>query len=791
MGPEVPGHLLIWLALGTNLLAGFGFFMSARGRGEWKTLAVRAYYAFLTFTVLAVVDLYYLFFTHNYAFKYIYQYSERSQPFEYIVSAFWGGQEGTYLLWLALCGFWGLLVMRRGGRYANYGMAFYSLVNLFLLVLLVKLSPFALMPQAAPDGLGLNQLLRDYWMVIHPPIMFTGFAATAIPFALALAAMIKNDYTDWVRRAFPWVATVALFLAAGNILGGYWAYKTLGWGGYWAWDPVENTSMVPWLTSLALLHGLIIERRSGSLRKINLLLSALLFLEVIYGTFLTRSGVLADFSVHSFTDLGINVNLIFFMGLFFAITVGVFLWRVRSIKSEPINYNFYSKEFNLVASVAVLFAFALIVLFWSSLPILSGWFSSEPRAAEIATYNRFAVPLTILMALLVTVVPIARFKDYRVEGFGKKSLTVLAATALLGFGVFYLLLDASIVFAVMFTIIVSAMVIYLFNPEFRKPFLPALILFVVTIVISLLAGVRDYLILMFYATAAMAALANLIHLVGYFPGRIKSMASPLAHFGFGIMLIGVMASSAFDSSQRVSIPRGGSATADQFGAQLGYNGMAHQLDYPNNELLITLDEGSGPREVRPQLYYSARMDGIMRRPYISRNFAYDLYLAPQQIMAGDEDDGLVMHDGDTKEVAGVKITFTGFDVVTPESGEMGGAGMSVTANLEVNNYGTVSRIGPTIRQATDESGRPAMVNEPGKIVVDGHEYDVEIAKIFADDGTVVLNIPGLTGGAPDQLVLDVSKKPMINMVWFGTTLILIGSILSIYRRRSELVKADA
>jgi cytochrome c-type biogenesis protein CcmF len=317
-----------------------------------------------------------------------------------------------------------------------------------------------------------------------------------------------------------------------------------------------------------------------------------------------------------------------------------------------------------------------------------------------------------------------------------------------------------------------------------------LILFVVTIVISLLAGVTDYLVLLFYATAAMAALANLIHLAGYIPGRMKFMASPLTHFGFGVMLIGVMASSAFDTSQRVSIPLGGSADADQYGVQLGYSGMVNEIDYPNNELLLSLDEGSGPREVRPQFYYSARMDGIMRRPYISRNLGYDLYLAPQQIMSGEEDQGLVMHDGDTKEVAGVKITFTGFDVVTPESGEMGGIGMSVTANLEVNNYGTISKIGPTIRQAADESGRPTMVNEPGKILVDGREYDVEIAKIFADDGTVVLNIPGLTGGAPDQLVMDVSKKPMINMVWFGTTMILIGSILSIYRRRSELVKAD-
>ncbi|MEW5794946.1 MAG: cytochrome c biogenesis protein CcsA [Candidatus Zixiibacteriota bacterium] len=787
MGPEVPGQLAIWLALLMNLISGAAFFLVARGREELRSLATRAYYAFLGFTVLAVGCLYYAFFTHNYAFKYVAAYSERAQQPFYVLSAFWGGQEGTYLLWLLLCGFWGLLILRRGGRYTNYGMAVYSTVNLFLLFLLIKLSPFALIPGGVPaDGQGLNPLLQDPWMVIHPPIMFTGFAATAVPFALALAAMIRNDYTDWTKRAFPWVATVALFLGMGNVMGGYWAYKTLGWGGYWAWDPVENTSMVPWMISLALIHGLIVEKRTGALRKSNLLLAIFLFMLVIYGTFLTRSGVLADFSVHSFTDLGINVNLIGFMAFFAVSSMAVFFWRARSIQSAPINYNYFGKEFSLVASVAVLFVFGLIVLFWSSLPILSGWFSDEPRAAEIVTYNSFAVPLAVVMAFLLTLVPHVKFSGYRLENGLQKSLVVVGSCVVIGFGLFYLILDATMVFAVMFSLVVGGMLVYLFNPEFRKPLIPALALFIASVVISLIAGVRDYMTLLFYAAAAMAAVSNLIHLAGYLPDRIRFAAAPLTHFGFGVMLVGVMASSAFDSNERLVVEQGKTVASQHYGVSVGYNGMRDAIDHPKNELLLSLDDGSGPREVRPQLYYSARMDGIMRKPYINRALAYDLYLAPMQVEEGKSGGGLALRKGETKLEGDYTFTFEEFEIGGHD--EMGAAGMSVAAKIIVAHGDSAQTIAPKVIQGSGDTG---VESQPAEISLNGRKYQASIRQIIADQGVVVLDIPGLLPGiSPEKLILDISKKPMITLVWVGTTLILLGSLTSLYRRRTELVAAD-
>jgi cytochrome c-type biogenesis protein CcmF len=178
-----------------------------------------------------------------------------------------------------------------------------------------------------------------------------------------------------------------------------WAYEELGWGGYWAWDPVENSSFIPWFVSLGLLHGLVLDKRTGALRKTNILLAALIFILVVYGTFLTRSGVLADFSVHSFVNLGVNVFLIGFLILFVVMTVALFASRVKALGHVPLSYNIYGRDFFLFAGLLILFVFGMIVLFWTSLPLITSIFSSNPRAADIATYNSFALPFAILFAL--------------------------------------------------------------------------------------------------------------------------------------------------------------------------------------------------------------------------------------------------------------------------------------------------------------------------------------------------------------------------------------------------------
>ncbi|MEW6412241.1 MAG: cytochrome c biogenesis protein CcsA [Candidatus Zixiibacteriota bacterium] len=779
MSDNAPGDLLIFLGFAFNILAGVFFFLMARGNKSYESLAKKSYHAFTISTVLASAYLFYLFFSHNFAIKYVHDYSDSTLPFFYLLSAFWGGQEGTYLLWLMFNAFFGYIIIYNGEQYRNWAMVIYSSVNLFFLVLLTNLSPFAMMDFIPADGAGLNPLLQDAWMVIHPPIIFVGYSMAAIPFAFAMAALIKNDYSGWLKKVFPWAAITALMLAGGNILGGYWAYKTLGWGGYWAWDPVENSSFIPWFASLALLHGLVIEKRSGALRKTNFLLTSFVFLLVIYGTFLTRSGVLADFSVHSFVDLGINKYLVGFLVFYLLMTLVLFVPRIKSIGHKPLNYNYYNKEFILFAGMTLLTIFSIVVLFWTSLPILSGLFSNEPRAADLATYNGFALPFAIMFALLLTVSPFLNYNNFVPNNWSKKLVITAIISAAIGFGLFYFGSGSSLVFAVVFTLVLTGLVMFFFKRDLIKLIVPAIVTFVIVIVICELLSIDKYLYVLFFATAAMAVVSNLVSIFSFLPHRWKIMGGQLTHLGFGLMLIGVLASSAFTSDEKLVLPRGDQAPA--YGLEVSYEGMEHDITFPKNKLLLSYEEDGESYDIHPQLYFSERLNGIMRKPYIQRNLLYDLYFSPEQIQDMGGESGLILAKGETRSVEGYDFTFTGFEMGGHDMGE----GMSVTANVLVAKDGDTTEIRPAVSIASDESGKRT-VDTPATFGENG-QFNVTINQIIADRHAVSLSIPGLfKSQAPDRLILSITKKPVINLVWAGTTLILLGTIIVFLRRRSEL-----
>jgi len=785
MAPNLPGDLFIFLAIGFNVVAGIAYLLTARGKQSFQRLAQTAYNLFTVLTGLAVAYLFFLFFTHNYAIKYVYEYSERAQSVFYILAAFWGGQEGTYLLWLFFNALFGYIIIKRGGQYKNFAMAMFSLVNLFFLAILAKLSPFALLPIPAADGLGLNPLLRDPWMVIHPPVIFLGYAMATVPFVISIAALIMNDYSTWLRRAFPWVVITALMLAAGNVLGGFWAYKTLGWGGFWAWDPVENSSFIPWVIALALVHGMIIERRSGALRRVNLMLTSFVFLLVVYGTFLTRSGVLADFSVHSFTDLGINNLLIAFMLVSLLLSVVMLAARWRSVPSAPMNYNYYGREFVLFVGLTGMVVFGLIVLFWTSLPLITKAFAAEPRAADVSTYNQFAIPLVILMTFLLTVSPLLQYVEFRLPNWRRKLAIILGGALAISFGLFAFALKTNVEFALLLAVVVAGMAGYLFKRDLFKQLLPALVVFGLTIIVSLMLGVSDYLFLLFFATALMAATSNIISLAGYLPDRWKLMGGQLTHFGFGVMVVGILASSAFTTSDKLIIPKGESRGT--YGLSVAYNGMANDFRHPNNELKLLVAHQGDTTEARPQLYYSERMQGTMRKPYIRRTVLYDYYMAPEQIKEGEGGQGLMLTKGETQRIGDFELTFREYDI--GGHGDSTSGGMRVGARIEVVSGGVASSIEPSLQQGIGKDGQPASVSSPAMISAAGKTYFVELIRILADQKAIVLSIPGLTDVAsPETLVLDVSKKPLINLVWGGAILTMLGTVITFIRRREESVR---
>jgi cytochrome c-type biogenesis protein CcmF len=287
---------------------------------EEDTLALNvarySFTGFVAFLTLASALLMLAILKHEFQYSYVANYSSRDLPLQYLISSFWAGQEGSFLFWVLMGGWLGIFLMHRSEEMEPQVMFLYNLNHLFLTILLIKQSPFKLLPSTPADGQGLNMLLQDPWMVIHPPVVFLGYAAFTIPFAYAIAALWRREYDRWIKPALPWTVFAFLSLGAGIIIGGYWSYKVLGWGGYWGWDPVENASLLPWLAGAALMHGMILQLSLGKMRKTNFILAAFSFLLIIYCTFLTRSGILADFSVHSFTDLGITGWLVFFMFFF-------------------------------------------------------------------------------------------------------------------------------------------------------------------------------------------------------------------------------------------------------------------------------------------------------------------------------------------------------------------------------------------------------------------------------------------------------------------------------------------
>ncbi|UCD64083.1 MAG: cytochrome c biogenesis protein CcsA [Candidatus Zixiibacteriota bacterium] len=779
MADNVPGDLLILLGFVFNALAGVSFFLVARGRTALEHLARSSYSFFTIFITLAVAYLFFLFFTHNFDIKYVYEYSDSTLPFLYLLSAFWGGQEGTYLLWLFMSALFGYIILRRGGQYRLYGMVVYTSVNLFFLAILLKLSPFALMDFHPTEGAGLNPLLQDPWMVIHPPVIFVGYAMAAVPYAIAMAALIINDYSAWLKKVFPWAAVTALMLAAGNILGGYWAYKTLGWGGYWAWDPVENSSFIPWFASLALIHGLVIEKRTGALRRTNMLLTSFVFVLVVYGTFLTRSGVLADFSVHSFVDLGINQYLVGFLVFYLLFTLVLFLTRVTRTGHVPLKYNFYNREFILFAGMTLLFIFSVVVLFWTSLPILSGLMSDTPRAADLATYNDFALPFAIMFSLLLTVSPFLNYNNFVPRGWKKKLAVAALLSAAVGFGVFFLLLKTTVLFAAVFTVVITGLVMYFFKPDLLKSIAPSVIVFVITIVVSAALGVADYTYLLFFGAAAMAVVANLISLSSFLPGRWKIMGGQLTHLGFGLMLIGVLASSAFAVDRKLVLPRGEKDRV--YDLAVSYLGMESDISVPKNKLRLAFERGGETFEVNPQLYFSERLNGVFRKPYIDRSLLYDLYFSPEQVQPLGGGNGLVLARGETETIGDYSFTFVDF--------EMGSHGtnpeMTVTAKIQVSRGDRVDTLRPGL-QVTSDADHQHTVPVPA-VFGDEKQYTMTITQIIADQGAVGLAVPGLVDTGPaDRLILDITRKPIINLVWIGTTLILLGTLIVFVRRRSEM-----
>ncbi len=438
------GQFSMLLAFGLSCYSLVASFLA--GRFAHRRLAdtgERAAVAVCGLVTVAVLALWYQLITSNFQLQYVASSSNQAMPWYYKIGALWGGQEGSLLFWcwiLTLFSMVTVLVHRkRNPRLMPYVVGVVAMVTtFFLLVNNFVSNPFDAIgvsragappvPFSPPDGQGLNPLLQYWAMVIHPPILYIGYVGFTIPFAFGIAALITRELDDeWIRTTRRWMMIPWLFLGTGVLLGAMWAYVVLGWGGYWGWDPVENASLMPWLTATAFLHSVIMQERKGMMKVWNMVLILGTFLLCILGTFLTRSGIVS--SVHSFAQSPIGPFFSSFLILMTGFSLYFLLSRLDALKSENRLDSVISRESSFLFNNLVLLATTFAVLWGTIFPILSEWLTDEKRTVGAPFFNKVNIPIALFLLFLTGVGPLLAWRKTSLRSL-RKNFSIPIAIAL-------------------------------------------------------------------------------------------------------------------------------------------------------------------------------------------------------------------------------------------------------------------------------------------------------------------------------------------------------------------------
>ena len=388
---------------------------AARGRPHLLRASRMGTFATIALVVTAVLLLAYAFQTHDFRIRYVARYSDRSMDPLYLITSLWGGQDGSLLWWSFLLSgytfFFTIWIRDKHREIQPYAFAtLMSILGFFVVLMLFAANPFATTFGAAPaDGEGLNPLLQNYWMVIHPPALYLGLTGWAIPFAILVGALATGKLDDtWHHAARRWVLVAWAFLSLGNMLGMFWSYEELGWGGYWAWDPVENASFMPWLTGTAYLHSVMVTERRGMLKVWNVFLLGLTFIMTIFGTFLTRSGLIA--SVHSFARSDIGIYFAGYLVLLVIFVIGLIAYRVPKLKAQASLDSMVSREFAFLMNNWILLFMMVFILASTTFPLLSEWIRGETTTVGPPWYNKWMVPFGLMLLFLTGVGPLISWR---------------------------------------------------------------------------------------------------------------------------------------------------------------------------------------------------------------------------------------------------------------------------------------------------------------------------------------------------------------------------------------------
>jgi cytochrome c-type biogenesis protein CcmF len=541
------GHLAVIIAFISALVATISYvkasFLQKKelpDMASWQKLG-RAAFIIQVVAVFSIFGLLvWIISRHYFEYYYVWEHTSRDLAPKYLLASLWEGQEGSFLLWALWHCVLGLILIRTSKSWESPVMSVISFAQFCIASMLLGIyvwgyrvgsNPFILLRNAGVmpfepgpnylamirDGAGLNALLQNYWMVIHPPVLFLGFASTIVPFAYAFGALWMKRYTEWVKPALPWCVFSAMVLGTGIMLGGAWAYESLTFGGYWAWDPVENASLVPWLTLVAGIHTLLVYKHTGHSLRASFFFFIISFILVLYSTFLTRSGILGDSSVHAFTDLGMSGQLLVYLFVFLIPALALFAFRYRQIPAPHTEEPLHTREFWMFIGSLLLFISAVFISFTTSIPVWNKIFHTrmaEPVDREFH-YNRIQIFIAILIALGTAVVQYYKYKQNSWQYLRKKIAwpTIIALVACVVFG-------------------------WLSDIRYQRYGL----------------GFLTAIYLLFFVSIY-AVVANLSYILIMLKGRLRKAGASIAHAGFALFLIGVVLSSA--KKQVISIDRMG------------------------------------------------------------------------------------------------------------------------------------------------------------------------------------------------------------------------------------------
>ncbi|WP_428330760.1 cytochrome c biogenesis protein CcsA [Mucilaginibacter sp.] len=803
------GQIFVIISFGAALLSTISYYFATTSTNKldtsWLKMGRIAFYI-NSLSIFGVgVALFYIIYNHYFEYHYAWAYTSRSLPVYYIVSGFWNGQEGGFLLWTFWQAVLGNILIWKSKSWEKPVMTVVSFSQVFLASMLLGIeffgarigsSPFLLLRNAVEgpifaradylsfikDGQGMNPLLQNYWMVIHPPTLFLGLASVVVPFAYAIAGLWQKRYKEWVAPAISYGLFAAMILGTGVIMGSLWAYESLNFGGFWAWDPVENASIFPWLTLVGALHVLIVYKNTGHSYFTATFLVLISFVMVLYSSFLARSGVLGDTSVHSFTDLGMFWHLITFILVFLVLSIYFLVVRFKEMPITKKDEDTYSREFWMfVGSIFLgLSCFHLILV--TSIPVWNKMFGTNiaPPIDLVGHYNVIQASFAMVIALLTGFTQFLKYK--------KTDITRFFITTLL-----YLV----------FAALITALIVYA-SGLYKLHF----------VFIVLMLG------------SVYSILANAKVLADALKGKFKLAGSAVAHIGFALMLVGALIAAgtrkvvsknesgslnivngfdkaAGDAHENIVVYKNeplkmGPYTVTYVGDSVSEPNHYYKIDYKRYDAAGKITEEF---MLRPNVQINPQM-GLTVNPDTKHYLFHDLYThitaipplnekpagdAQSAAAHGEEDDknydAPILHEvavGDTiryrdgymvlkslnKEVQVQNIPLTDSDV-------------AIGAKIEIVAHGKTYDTEP-VYMIKNKS-----VFDFARKVEDAG-LKLRLSKIIPDKSKVEITVYQQPQSKKPWIVMRALDFPYINFLWAGTVIMIIGFLLSISRRNKEL-----